>query len=161
MHSQPSARELSSVCSLCYHEIKWHYHDPAQVGSRNGVYPCECTDIVTGDVCGCIALPFRVGAPVIANDYNRYPYCQNCAVVGKTTNDWSVINWIATCNVCGFRVDIASPVSHPKHYTEHPSGIECIQITEHMNYCLGNAIKYIWRSGLKSDDPIQDLEKSV
>ena len=31
------------------------------------------------------------------------------------------------------------PVNHPKHYTEHPSGIECIQITEHMGFNLGNA----------------------
>jgi hypothetical protein len=28
------------------------------------------------------------------------------------------------------------PVNHPKHYTEHPSGIECIEITEHMNFCV-------------------------
>ena len=53
-----------------------------------------------------------------------------------------------------------SEVNHPKHYTEHPSGIECIQITEHMNFCLGNAIKYIWRADLKGKD-IQDLEKAV
>ena len=51
------------------------------------------------------------------------------------------------------------PVNHPKHYTEHPSGIECIQITEHMSFTLGNAIKYIWRADLKGDS-IQDLEKA-
>lgn len=61
------------------------------------------------------------------------------------------------------------PVSHPSHYTDHPSGVECIQITEHMNFCCGNAIKYIWRAGLKPsgklgvtdmDKHIQDLEKA-
>ena len=52
-------------------------------------------------------------------------------------------------------------VNHPAHYTAHPSGVECIQITEHMNFCLGNAIKYIWRAGLKSNDPILDLKKAV
>ena len=52
------------------------------------------------------------------------------------------------------------PVNHPKHYTEHPSGVECIQVTEHMNFCLGNAVKYIWRAGLKSDDPAEDLRKA-
>jgi hypothetical protein len=51
-------------------------------------------------------------------------------------------------------------VNHPKHYTQHPSGVECIQITEHMNFCLGNAVKYIWRADLKNDD-IEDLEKAV
>lgn len=55
---------------------------------------------------------------------------------------------------------INDPVNRPAHYTAHPSGVECIQITEHMNFCLGNAVKYIWRAGLKSDDPIEDLNKA-
>jgi hypothetical protein len=50
-------------------------------------------------------------------------------------------------------------VNHPLHYTAHPSKIECIQVTEHMNFCLGNAIKYIWRADLKND-AIEDLEKA-
>ena len=53
------------------------------------------------------------------------------------------------------------PVYHPKHYTEHPSGVECIQITEAFNFNLGNAIKYIWRAGLKTEDPIVDLQKAA
>jgi hypothetical protein len=52
------------------------------------------------------------------------------------------------------------PVNHPKHYTNHPSGIECIQITEHMGFNLGNAIKYIWRADLKAD-AIEDMKKAV
>lgn len=52
-------------------------------------------------------------------------------------------------------------VNHPPHYTSHPSGLECIEITRHMTFNLGNAIKYIWRAGLKSSDPILDLEKSI
>lgn len=52
------------------------------------------------------------------------------------------------------------PVNHPKHYTEHPSKIECIQITEHMGFNLGNAVKYIWRCDLKKD-AIEDLKKAV
>ena len=43
------------------------------------------------------------------------------------------------------------PVNKPSHYTSHPSGIDCIQITEHMGFNLGNAIKYIWRADLKND----------
>lgn len=50
-------------------------------------------------------------------------------------------------------------VNHPKHYTGHPSGVECITITEHMSFCLGNAVKYIWRADLKND-AIEDLEKA-
>lgn len=50
------------------------------------------------------------------------------------------------------------PVNHPRHYTSHPSGIECIQITRHMGFNLGNAVKYIWRADLKAG--IEDLRKA-
>ena len=50
-------------------------------------------------------------------------------------------------------------INHPPHY-QHPSGIECIDITEHLNFCLGNAIKYIWRCD-SNGQPIQDLRKAV
>lgn len=51
------------------------------------------------------------------------------------------------------------PVNHPKHYTEHPSGVECITITEHMSFCLGNAMKYLWRADLKNG--VEDLKKAA
>jgi len=51
------------------------------------------------------------------------------------------------------------PVNNPKHYTSHPSGIEAIEVTRHMNFNLGNAVKYIWRADLKGEG-IQDLEKA-
>ena len=55
--------------------------------------------------------------------------------------------------------DMTDNVNHPKHYTSHPSGIEVIEITEHMNFCLGNVIKYVLRADLKHD-AIEDLEKA-
>lgn len=51
-------------------------------------------------------------------------------------------------------------VNHPPHYTSHPSGVEAIQVTRWMNFNLGNAMKYIWRAGLKQD-AIEDLRKAV
>jgi hypothetical protein len=51
-------------------------------------------------------------------------------------------------------------VNHPPHYTVHPSGVEAIEITRHMNFNLGNAIKYIWRADLKGN-ATQDLEKAI
>lgn len=51
------------------------------------------------------------------------------------------------------------PVNLPPHYRSHPSGIECIQITEHMGFNLGNAMKYIWRCDEKHD-AIEDLQKA-
>ena len=50
-------------------------------------------------------------------------------------------------------------VNHPPHYTSHPSGVECITITEHMNFNCGNAIKYIWRADEKGMS-IEDLRKA-
>lgn len=52
------------------------------------------------------------------------------------------------------------PVMSPSHYTAYP--VEVIELTEHLNFCRGNAVKYIARAGLKGGpaDEIQDLEKS-
>lgn len=61
---------------------------------------------------------------------------------------------------------MSDEVNHPKHY-EHPSGVECITVTEHMNFDVGNAVKYLWRAGIKTNPKytveqchIQDLEKA-
>jgi hypothetical protein len=59
-------------------------------------------------------------------------------------------------------------VNSPKHYTSHPSGIECIEITKHYDFCIGNAIKYLWRAGLKKEEgysnknkEVEDLKKAI
>jgi len=57
--------------------------------------------------------------------------------------------------------ELESSSINPNHYKSHPSGIECIQVTEHMGFNLGNAIKYIWRADLKNNDGgIEDLTKA-
>ena len=55
--------------------------------------------------------------------------------------------------------EIFDPITRPKHYASHPSGVECITVTEHMNFCVGNAIKYLWRAGLKGSH-LEDLKKA-
>lgn len=50
-------------------------------------------------------------------------------------------------------------VNHPAHYTSHPAGIECIDVVEHLPFNIGNAIKYLWRAGLKGD-AVEDLRKA-
>lgn len=52
-------------------------------------------------------------------------------------------------------------VNNPTHYTSHPSGIECIEITRHYDFCIGNAIKYLWRSGLKGEEGYSDKQKEI
>lgn len=76
------------------------------------------------------------------------------------------------CTDCGASLNIEwrDAVNHPAHYTSDPSGVECITITRHRNFNVGNAIKYLWRAGLKSSDPnprvrvkkqIEDLRKAI
>lgn len=50
-------------------------------------------------------------------------------------------------------------INRPPHYTSHPSGIECIDVTEHMNFNLGSVVKYVWRAG-KKGDALEDLRKA-
>jgi len=57
------------------------------------------------------------------------------------------------------KVGTSDAVNHPAHYNTHPSGVECIDIVEHFGFCIGNAIKYAWRAGLKTESPLEDLRK--
>ena len=52
-------------------------------------------------------------------------------------------------------------VNHPVHYNADPSGVECIDIVRHRNFNIGNAIKYLWRAGLKASGLIGAREKEI
>lgn len=56
---------------------------------------------------------------------------------------------------------VTDVVNHPPHYTSDPSGVECIQVTRHRNFNVGNAIKYLWRAGLKHDPDRAALDKQI
>lgn len=56
---------------------------------------------------------------------------------------------------------MSDAVNHPSHYTSDPSGVECIEIVRHRNFNIGNAIKYLWRAGLKKDSELVPLDKEV
>ena len=51
-------------------------------------------------------------------------------------------------------------VNNPPHYTKHPSGVECIEIAEHMNFNIGSAVKYLWRCDEKGS-AIENLQKAA
>lgn len=57
-------------------------------------------------------------------------------------------------------------VNSPPHYNRGEKcpncghGIECIDVTEHRDFLVGNAIKYLWRAGAK-DDFVKDLRKAA
>lgn len=54
-------------------------------------------------------------------------------------------------------------VNHPKHYTwlKSKCGIEVIDITRHMDFCLGNAVKYLLRAGYKKEKGPSDIQKEI
>lgn len=79
--------------------------------------------------------------------------CEACTFTSTPINPYP--EWIAQ-----EKTQTKDMVNAPPHYKAHPSGVECIQITEHMNFCLGNAMKYIWRAGEKHESPLEDLNKA-
>jgi hypothetical protein len=54
---------------------------------------------------------------------------------------------------------VAEDAINPSHYRRHPSGIECIEVTRHMNFNAGNAVKYLWRY-MDKGDPVENLKKA-
>ena len=90
----------------------------------------------------------------------RHRYlCPNCGCVDETTNKVTALQ----CKQCNTFMEISESYvdddTNPSHYKSHPSGIECITITEHFDFNVGNCIKYLWRAGLKGD-AIEDLKKA-
>lgn len=57
--------------------------------------------------------------------------------------------------------EVSNNVNHPKHYNSHPSGVECIEIARHYCFSIGNAIKYLWRAGLKKDVALTNKQKEI
>lgn len=61
-------------------------------------------------------------------------------------------------------------VEHPSHYTwlKEKCGIEVIDITRHLSFDIGNAVKYLLRAGHKQEEgyttkekQIEDLKKAI
>ena len=87
-----------------------------------------------------------------------------CKICGETMVMSSMSPAEAICPRGCYKIKLDNMVEsddvNPSHYRQHPSGVECIEITEHMNFCLGNAIKYIFRADFKGED-ITDLKKAI
>ena len=86
----------------------------------------------------------------------------NCTVVNLKGGQ-KVLNTSGILNNPEYFIKIndIDNVNHPKHYTQHPSGVECIDITRHYCFSIGNAIKYLWRAGLKQDSDLTSKEKEI
>jgi hypothetical protein len=88
-----------------------------------------------------------------ADGYDFEPSCLRCR---------QVMDQQVECEAypTGHPVVPGEAVNHPAHYNLHPSGVECIDVVEHYNFNLGNAMKYLWRARDKGA-PVQDLQKAV
>lgn len=51
-------------------------------------------------------------------------------------------------------------VNHPSYYQD-PSGVECITVARHRGFNVGNALKYLWRAGLKEEEGLNKVEKQI
>lgn len=86
--------------------------------------------------------------------------------MNKNKNDNSKYKNIDLSNIDIDKIDYAKAlkdanVNHPSHYC-NIDGIECIDVAEHFNFNIGNAIKYLWRAGLKAEDRYEeDLRKAI
>lgn len=108
--------------------------------------------------------PFKVGDKVIVKGYKQVFEILSMRWCSER-NDvlHSVSNgWFYTEELQPYKEEIMEDsVNHPKHYISHPSGVECITITRHYCFAIGNAIKYLWRAGLKKELGLSDKLKEI
>jgi len=135
------------ICVYCGYDIKEHMH-----------HSCEGTERVQRDADRVIAENRKVIMYECRSCLHKFTREQvNTHICANSPGKTTKFNPI----VYGMYEQEANhdPVNHPSHYTSHPSKVECIEITRHMGFNLGNAMKYIWRADLKNG-AIEDLKKA-
>ncbi|WP_024767110.1 DUF3310 domain-containing protein [Pseudomonas nitroreducens] len=88
----------------------------------------------------------------------RHGDCQqimDCESEAAAADRWNAIQSAAIGDHLGEATDM---VNHPPHYNGHPSGVECIEVTERLPFNLGNAFKYVFRHRAKNGH--EDLMKA-
>ncbi len=85
------------------------------------------------------------------------PSLRCCGDCEELSADLSALPGIHAVQIAGQAVDM---VNKPAHYTGHPSGIECIEVAEHLPFCLGNAFKYLFRRAAKGNE-LENVEKAL
>lgn len=152
--------ERCENCSDCARSSDCYYcidcSDCSDCISCSGCFSCSkclecirCTSCIDCSDCfgGTGKEDAGLTTPKIENiDRASYEVCNQPEALDR-------VGWIGA--------DLKKPdsVNSPEHYTSHPSGIECIQITEHMNFNIGNAVKYLWRADKKTN-ALEDLKKA-
>ncbi|WP_301154339.1 DUF3310 domain-containing protein [Metapseudomonas otitidis] len=80
------------------------------------------------------------------------------ALANGTADTAEFSNTPACVDLAPTDLDTTDTVNHPPHYNDHPSGIECIEVTELLPFNLGNAFKYVFRHRKKNGQ--EDLLKA-
>jgi len=178
---------MSQVCDICGGKDGEHFLNNGNLTSGKGHIHYQNIDRQSIELpcneCGGIGIYHFPGCSRLDGDGSDDPnVCDECfARDGKHLGECSHFSGksedlVPGCNHCN-RDDVIAcsscidwkfrmykeddPVNHPSHYTAY-SGLEVIDLTEQMNFCRGNAVKYICRAGKKSKETeVQDLEKAI
>ena len=151
------------VCDVCGEPIL------IAINMNDGVCSENCRKALAEIKTNENTLENRTSSPMVEMTTAMSALCELCgSFIEEPEIASSYEEGVFVCPDCVWRTALEEAdvydepdfVNHPPHYTAHPSGVECITITEHMNFCLGNAMKYIWRAGEKGD-ALQDLEKAA
>ena len=117
------------------------------VGCGDGVYCSQCS--WTGDdIRLCPDCDRVLSAMIGASGDVRHEYCEACG-------------WRSDVAEIDREIEMYERVDHPEHYNLVP-GVECIDVAKHFNFCLGSAIKYLFRAGSKPGaSTTEDLQKAI
>lgn len=152
-------------CAECKHKYAYHYQTGDHV-KKQAHWPCSecfCADFVFHKLSS--AEVTDDGLELIGEDPHGIEYL-NSDELEKYMSGQISLNDLRKSRGLGKRepdenATADDPVNHPTHYTAYP-GIEIIQLTRHMSFNRGNAVKYVSRAGLKDKNTeVQDLEKAV
>lgn len=124
----------------------------------NSMYKCK-KDLLIGR-----ELAFKKGDSYVVDFLNSKIYGRNNTPysIGEVVANLGTLNSFDDYFEYIYEEKTNDSVNHPNHYTwlKDKCGIEVIDITRHLDFDLGNALKYILRAG-KKEDAIQDLEKAI
>lgn len=94
---------------------------------------------------------------------NNNPYKSFNMQIGTTKPKSNSINWTTEeiNNIITKSEDkVDHRVEHPSYYKD-PSGVECITVARYRDFNIGNALKYLWRAGFKTEEGISDIDKQI
>lgn len=129
-------------------ECNTHLRDPPMLANKKLEMYCEECKATEGQnhhpKCSWAGDGLRIGEKRQPVFEAHKVYCMECQSTVRGKHDTG-------CSQADPMLEVGGPVVHPKHYNQHPAGIEAIDVIEHMQWNIGTAIKHLWRTGLKKE----------